>query len=89
MLSSHDSNSDALENGHLEIAIFNVDFDEDSGFQLDRNLQCILTGVVGCKKQLPGLSRISQQPDLIESLVISKTLKYSPGLLLRYHNFLH
>ena len=35
---------------------------------------------VGCKKQLPGLSRISQQPDLIESLVISKMLKYSPGL---------
>jgi hypothetical protein len=34
MLSSHDSNSDALENGHLEIAMFDVDFDEDSGFRI-------------------------------------------------------
>ena len=72
MLSSHDSNSDALENGHLEIAMFDVNFGQDSRFRLDRNLQCILTRVSGCKKPLPSLSRISQQPDLIELLVISK-----------------
>lgn len=89
MFAGHDLNSDALENGCLGIVMSEVDFSQDSRFRPDRNLQCILSGAVDCKGQLPGLSRISQKSDLIEALEIPRILKYSPGLLPKFHNCLH